>query len=223
MPVTAARDEYRHASAPEEVWAFDAWDVAAGFGVVVRLTFLAGSREAWWWAGAVGLGPALVALRVPDAPLPRRGTTVRTDGLWAALECEEPLEHWSLGMECFGVAYDDPWEAARSERGDVVPFGLDLSFVTSSPSWSGAGAYGMWCAVSGEVLLGDLRVAVDTVGARAHAWGPGGLPSPFVRVRGTPGGAVAVCPFKLPDGVWVESLCSAADGPGGWVGAPGEP
>jgi hypothetical protein len=198
-------------------------------GVVVS----SGLACAWWWAGAVGLGPPLVALRVPDAPLPRRGTTVRTDGLWAALECEEPLVHWSVGMECFGVAYDDPWEAARSERGDVVPFGLDLSFVTSSLSWSGDDAYGMWCDVIGEVLLGDSRFSVDTMGARAHAWGPGGLPSPFVRVRGrgTPGPVVAVCPFKVPDGVWVETLCAPSDGggpdegddEGGWVGRPGQP
>ena len=220
--MTTPGDEYRHLSAAEEVWAFDACDVDAGFGVVVRLTYRAAAREAWWWAGAVGLGPALVALRVADAPLPRRGTTVRTDGLWAALECEEPLVHWSVAMECFGVAYDDPWEAARSERGDVVPFGLDLSFVTSSPAWTSATGYGEWCTVSGEVLLGDERFPVDTVGSRAHAWGKDGLPSPFVRVPGggTPGAVVGVCPFKVPDGVWVESLHQAADGDGGWVGQP---
>jgi hypothetical protein len=218
--VTSPRDEYRHEGAAEEVWAFDVADAGRGFGAVVRLTFRAAERLAWWWAGAVGVGPELVALRVPDAPLPRRGTTVRTDGLWAALECEEPLVHWSVGMECFGVAYDDPWEAARTERGDVVPFGLDLSFVATGGSWSGEDGYGQWCRVTGEVLLGDARIEVDCRGSRAHAWGA--LPSPFVRVPGTPGAVVAVCPFIVPGGVWVESLCRGADDPGaeagGWVG-----
>ena len=221
MTVTGPRDEYRHDGVAEEVWAFDAFDTAAGLGVVVRLAFRAAERVAWWWAGAVGAGAPLVALRACDIALPRRGTTVRTDGLWAALECEGPLVHWSVGMECFGVAYDDPWEAARSERGDVVPFGLDLSFESTGEASPAGNGYGQWCAVSGEVLLGDLRVPVDCAGHRAHAWGPGPvLPSPFVRVRGTPGDVVAVCPFIVPGGVWVESLCrsSGPRGEGGWVG-----
>jgi hypothetical protein len=235
--VTVSWDASRHPGAAEEVWAFDAADVGAGFGVVAWLWYRAAERVAWWWAGAVGVGPPLVALRACDIPLPRRGTTVRTDGLWAALECEEPLVHWSVAMECFGVAYDDPWEAARSERGDVLPFGLDLSFVASEPpsplgrdsgvgresgdgAESGGGGesgYGQWCRVTGEVLLGDTTFDVDCGGHRAHAWG--GLPSPFVRVRGTPGRAVAVCPFPMGGGVWVESLCPDEDGGGGgWVG-----
>jgi len=215
--VASPRDDYRHPGAPVEVWAFDATDAASGFGVVLRLSFFAAERVAWWWAGAVGVGPALVALRVADAPLPRRGTTVRTDGLWVA------VEPWAVSMECFAVAYDDPWEAARSERGDVVPFGLDLSFVDVGEAEGLEDGFGQWCTVHGEVLLGDARVEVDCEGYRAHAWGPGGLPSPFVRVRGAPaspvspgdpGEPVAVCPFRLDGGgVWVETLY-----PGGWVG-----
>jgi len=221
VTVTGARDEYRHPAAPREAWAFDAFDVAAGFGVVVRLTFRAADRVAWWWAGAVGCGPELVALRATDIDLPRRGTTVRTDGLWASLECEEPLVHWSLGMECFAVAYDDPWEAARSERGDVVPFGLELSFVTTSPPAPLAEGYEQWCTVAGSVLLGDATLDVDCAGHRAHGWGTGPLPSPYVRARGTvaPGAPVAVSPFLVPGGVWVESLCRAVDGDGGWSGS----
>ncbi|HVM67896.1 MAG TPA: hypothetical protein VMU14_23675 [Acidimicrobiales bacterium] len=216
--MTATVDESRHVGAAEEVWVFDAADAAGGFGVVAWLWYRAPERVAWWWAGAVGLGPPLVGLRASDIPLPRRGTTVRTDGLWAQLECEEPLVHWSVAMECFGVAYDDPWEAARSERGDLVPFGLELSFVASEPpSPLGGAGYGQWCRVTGEVLLGDATVDVDCGGHRAHVWG--GIPSPFARVRGTPGAAVAVCPFPMDGGVWVESLCPTDDGgAGGWVG-----
>jgi len=229
----SAADERRHPGVAETWW-FDLSDPARAFGVVARLTYHPLERVGWWWVGVVGAGWPLVALRAHDVPIPARGTEIRTDGLWASVRCETPLEHWTVGLECFAVAYDDPWEAARSERGDVVPFGLDLSFVTSSPAWSSSRGYGEWCTVSGEVLLGDERLSVDTVGSRAHAWGEDGLPSPFMRVRGrgTPGAVVGLCPFKVPDGVWVESLCAASgpdgaggegEGEGGWVGAPASP
>ena len=47
---------------------------------------------------------------------PRQGLEVRADGLWGELMCETPLEHWSYGLEAFGVALDDPATrcAARS-------------------------------------------------------------------------------------------------------------
>jgi hypothetical protein len=208
-------DERRHPGVAETWW-FDAADPAAGFGVVVRLAYRPAERVAWWWVGLVGAGPVLVALRAHDVPLPPRGTDVRTDGLWATVRCETPLEHWTVGLECFAVAYDDPWEALRSERGDVIPLGLDLEWeaaasATARPDGSG---YGQACAVSGEVLLGDARVDVDVAGYRQHTWaGAADLPDGPERVRGED--PVAVCPFAVPGRPWVETLY-----PGGWGGAP---
>ena len=211
----SAGDERRHPGVAETWW-FDVAQPAAGFGVVARLAYRPAERVAWWWVGLVGAGPRLVALRAHDVPIPARGTDVRTDGLWASVRCETPLEHWTVGLECFAVAYDDPWEALRSERGDVVPLGLDLEWeATAAPTAGPDGSgYGQACAVSGEVLLGDERVDVTAPGYRRHAWGEAAdLPDGPDRVRG--GEPVAVCPFAVPGRPWVETLYTD-----GWGGAP---
>ena len=253
----AAADERRHDEAGAETWTFDVADPASGLGALVRLAFRPAERVAWWWAAAVGCGPPLVALRAHDVPIPARGTEVRTDGLWASLQCETPLEHWSVGAECFAVAYDDPWEALAGERGALVPFGLDLEWEAegaATPRPDGAG-YGQWCTVTGEILLGEDRIDVTAGGHREHAWGVAADLSRSVRVRtgdgrrlwggdgwqvaeigdneetratvetgdnvetGAAATALAVCPFAVPGRPWVESLCRAPGGGGGWVGA----
>ena len=55
----------------------------------------------------------LVAVRDHEVPLPRTGLEVRADGLWGELVCETPLEHWSIGLEAFGLGYDDPADASE--------------------------------------------------------------------------------------------------------------
>ena len=54
-----------------------------------------------------------VAIRHDDVALPR-GTLleVRGDGLWAEIVCEVPDEHWTFGLEAFGLRLDDRDEAA---------------------------------------------------------------------------------------------------------------
>ncbi len=205
-------DERRHPGLAETWW-FDAADPARGFGVVARLAYHPEERVAWWWVGVVGAGWPLVALRAHDVPIPARGTEIRTDGLWASVRCETPLEHWTVGLECFAVAYDDPWEALRSERGDIIPLGLDLEWEEAAPATArtGGSGYGQACAVTGEVLLGETRVDVDVPGYREHLWGEA---TTSTRVPG--GDPVAVCPFAVPGRPWVETLYRG----GVWAGAP---
>jgi len=225
--VAAADERRRSDPGVSETWRFDVADAASGLGVVVRLAFRPAERTAWWWIGAVGCGPPLVALRADDVPIPARGTDVRTDGLWASVRCETPLEHWSVAVECFAVAYDDPWEALRGERGDVVPFGVDLEWEAAAPAEvlpGGSDGYGQWCTVSGEVLLGDDRLEVASLGYREHAWGAAAeLGERSVRLpggeTGEMGETVGVCPFAVPGGGWVEELVRTGRG-AGWVGRP---
>jgi hypothetical protein len=150
------------------------------------------------------------------------------------------------------VAYDDPWEALAGERGDLVPFGLDLEWEAEGAATPrpGGGGYGQWCTVTGEILLGADRIDVTAGGHREHAWGAAADLSRRVRVRtgdgrrlwggdgwvvgengenleadleneetGLAATPVAVCPFTVPGRPWVESLCRAPGGGGGWVGA----
>jgi hypothetical protein len=88
-----------------------------------------------------------------DVP-PPRGTqlVVRTDGLWAELVCETPGEHWSFGLEAFGVRHDDEREAAITDRGERVAVGFDLEWETPD-------------RVFGELLLGRRRDELDGTGS----------------------------------------------------------
>jgi len=76
---------------------------------------------------------------------------VRAEGLWAELLCETPNEHWSFGLEAFGVRFDDEAEATTSDRGDRVAVGFDLEWETPD-------------RVVGEVLVGRTRHPLDARG-----------------------------------------------------------
>src|SRR5947209_8876138 len=109
-------DERRHRPGPgrawEESWYLDFADADTGLGGYVRLALHPADGVAWFWAGVVGAGPPLVAVRDHEVPLPTGGgLEVRASGLWTELVCETPLDHWSVGLEAFGVALDDPLEA----------------------------------------------------------------------------------------------------------------
>jgi hypothetical protein len=88
-----------------------------------------------------------------DDVTPPRGEqlVIRGEGLWAELLCETPGEHWSFGLEAFGVRFADEAEAAASDRGDRVAVGFDLVWETPDH-------------VYGELLLGRRQLDFDGTG-----------------------------------------------------------
>lgn len=123
---------------------------------------------AWFWAYVIVPGVGLVVVRDHDVPPPRRGAEeggleIRADGLWAELTCEVADEHWTFGLEAFGVVLDDPLgapvDAFGGEIGERVAVGYDLEWETPR-------------LVHGEVLVGRARFAVDGGGvlARDEDW-----------------------------------------------------
>lgn len=84
-----------------------------------------------------------LVVREDAAPPPVDGT-IRHHGLWLSLVCETPGEHWSVGLEAFALAVDDP----DDERGDLVPLGFDLE-------WEAPGR------VHGELLIGHDVLELD--------------------------------------------------------------
>ena len=57
-----------------------------------------------------------------DDPAQTGRLEIRTEGLWAELLCETPGEHWTLGLEAFGVRLDTVAEAWPPGNGAwVVP------------------------------------------------------------------------------------------------------
>ncbi|MDQ4133688.1 MAG: hypothetical protein M3179_10905 [Actinomycetota bacterium] len=210
----SARDEGRHPPGAEpeweESWQFDAVLPNASLGVSLRLALRGG--RAWWWTSVAGARRDLVAVRDHDVD-PPRGTALelRASGLWAELTCETPLDHWSAGLEAFGVALDDPAEAYGDERGQPMPVGLDLEWEALGACWpfSGSAGYGQPCAVHGEVLLGSERIAIDGPGARTHLWGVRRWwDQPWWQVHG-----------RLDDGAafWVSGSDDTSGG-GAWYG-----
>ena len=157
-----------------ESWYFDFANADGTLGGYVRLGLLPNERRAWYWAYLVGEGRPLVAVRDHEAPLPAgRSLEVRAEGLWAELVCETPNDHWSVNLEAFGVALDDPAEAYRGERGDRTALGLDLEWEAAGDvfRYPGMTRYEQACAVHGQVLVGDERIAFDGWGERDHSWG----------------------------------------------------
>lgn len=181
MPALDPADEHRHppeAGVPlwNESYYLDWFTEDLALGGYVRIGFYPNLGRVWYWACLVGEGRPLVTVIDHDVALPRsaRSLEVRHDGLWADHTVEDPGEHMSVNLEAFALALDDPAEVYGDPRGDRVPFGFELDFLTDR------GAY-MWppvtpryeipCRVQGEVLVGDERIAVDGWGQRDHSWG----------------------------------------------------
>ena len=196
-------DEGRHLPPDDPVWT-ESWyfDWAGEDGSLagyVRLVLLPAHGLSWFWACLVGEGRPLVTVLDHDAPLPRApGLDVRGEGLWVALECEQPLDHWTVGLEAFGLAFDDPREVLGRGHGDRAALGLDLEWETDSPVGERPDGYWLGCRVSGEVLVGPERLTVDGWGLRDHTWGRAPW-SPWA------GG-------RLADGTWFRTGDPAADG-----------
>ena len=98
------------------------------------------------------LGEGLIVVRDHEVPRPKgRLLEVRADGLWAELVCETPDEHWSFGLEAFGLRFADEEEAATSDVGDRIAVGYDLEWETPD-------------AVRGELLVERARIPFDGTG-----------------------------------------------------------
>ncbi|MCU1459529.1 MAG: hypothetical protein JWL73_3621 [Actinomycetia bacterium] len=183
MARVAPEDETRRRELPTGLADPTGWcdahqfDLAAAdgsLGVSVRLALHPGARRAWYWAYVVRPDEGPVAVRDHDVPYPREGLEVRAEGLWAELICETPLEHWSLGLEAFGVQLDDPLDATRGEIGTRMPVGLDVEWEIMAPADPDPEptGYVQPGLVHGEVLLGALRIVIDGFGTHRHEWGP---------------------------------------------------
>ena len=179
MTVTAAPDDERpHRPGPElrwtESWTFDFSSRDGALGGWARLVLLPGLGLAWYHAFLTGPGRQLVAVIDPEVPPPVDSLEIRTTGLWATHICESPHDHWTVGLEAFGVGLDDPAEVYGRQFGDQVPLGFDLEWEATGPVEDDSlpiTGYQQPSLVTGEILVG--REAIDFVGdgRREHHWG----------------------------------------------------
>lgn len=173
-------DERPHEPGPEplwgESWYFDFVSPTADLGGYVRIGLYPNLGMCWYWACVVGEGRRLVTVIDHQVPLPSRGGSLelRTDGLWADHNCEAPLERWSLGLEAFGVALDDPADTYTGMLGERTPVGFDLEWETDGDVflWPPiTDRYEVPCRVHGEILVGHETIEFDGWGQRDHSWG----------------------------------------------------
>jgi hypothetical protein len=75
------------------------------------------------------LGEGVIVVRDDDVAPPKGSLLeVRADGLWAEVVCETRGEHWSFGLEAFGLRFASDEEADRRDVGDRLAVGLDLEW-----------------------------------------------------------------------------------------------
>jgi hypothetical protein len=128
-----------------------------GLNGAVQLDLFVDHASYWVYLDLLDAG--FVAIQHDDVALPRGSLLeVRADGLWAELVCEVPDEHWSFGLEAFGLRLDDRDEARTAEVGERVPVGFDLEWDTGSVPERKTGS------VVGEILVGKARIPFDGSG-----------------------------------------------------------
>ena len=203
-PVDPA-DEQTHPAGPELLWNesfyFDFTAADGSIGGYVRIGRYPNLGVIWYWACVVGPDRPLVTVIDNAVPFPSRydSLELRSDGLWADHHAETPLEHFTLGLEAFGVALDDPAETYHGLRGDRTALGFDLEWDTDGTPFRwpvGLDRYEIPCRVHGEILVGNERIEFEGAGQRDHSWG--------VRDWWTP--AWCWTAFRMDDGTRIHAV-----------------
>ena len=174
-------DERRHTPDDTPLWNesyyLDWFSEDLSLGGYVRIGFYPNLDRVWYWACLVGPDRPLVTVIEHDIPMPRSTTSLelRHSGLWADHVVETPNDHFTINLEAFGLAVDDPAEVYRAEpRGERVPFGFELDFDTDRAAYQWPPVtprYEIPCRVHGEILVGDERIDFEGWGQRDHSWG----------------------------------------------------
>jgi hypothetical protein len=208
-PPLPPADERRHDGAAAEEWTFSFWWPGGAGGGIVLLRLLEASRTAWYWTALVRAGEPLLHVTDFEAPLPRVGLSVRSDGLWTEHVCEAPFEQWTVANETYAVALDHPDDALGLAYGRAAPLAFDLEWYAGAPPVPMPGGYSQTGEVHGRIELGAGALELDGLDAhRTHRWGDhlDGLPLPDAMAhRGLR------APVRLPGGE-VLDLVLAPDG-----------
>jgi hypothetical protein len=191
-----------------ESWLLD-FASDGGISGFARLELRRDESVAWFWTYLIGPEiDGLVVVRDHDVPLPRARLELRADGLWTEFSCETPHEHWTFGLEAFGVRLDAPDDALAGEIGERLPVGFDLEWEVAG---SGDGSVRHEGVVHGEILLSRSRYEIDTQGTFTHIEGETKWPSLTESCGGQRVGHVLI-PF-VEGAVLERTLCRDERGP----------
>jgi hypothetical protein len=171
-------DEGRHdPSGGVEQWSFgfDGGEVAGQ--IVLALSTVEGRASFLFDGVLASFGRIVVADETVPLPRPTAGLEIRADGLWASLLCETAFEHWSLGLEAFGLRLDpdavgDDAPAYADLVGERLPVGFDLEWELTGPPAPlvDERGYRQTGTLFGEVLVVRDRIEVEAACTREHSW-----------------------------------------------------
>ncbi|MDG2113625.1 MAG: hypothetical protein P8N02_13545 [Actinomycetota bacterium] len=155
-----------------ETWQFEGYDTATGLGVWVEFGWSAHRRSGWYVAVLSAFDGPVVLVVDPALSLAELTPSLefRAEGIWAQHVCEAPLDHWTLGLEAFGVTLDDPADGAAEQWGTRTAVGLDLEWEAVQPAAADDGGFGQECMVSGEILIADRSFDAMGPGHRRRQW-----------------------------------------------------
>lgn len=165
MDVTAHDDRDRPAIGTDIIdleWVDPGQGIAGLLRVEVRPT--AGATR--FLAAVVRTGEDPVVVLDHDLPVVTDRFEFRAPAVWVELTCEEALEHWTVGLEAFGLGIDAGEPVGPDTFGDRVPLGLDLDLETVGAAAGVSDSFAVDVAVRGEVLVGTAAHEVDAIGIR---------------------------------------------------------
>ena len=180
LPTPSPADERNHAHDADPLWSesyyLDFFDPAGELGGYVRIGRYPNLGVIWYWACVVGRNRRLVTVIDHTVPIPANPASleIRADGLWADHNVEAPFDHFSLGLEAFGLTLDDPADVYRGAFGEKTPIAFDLEWERDGEVFRYPDVlprYEIPCRVHGEILVGDETIELDGFGQRDHSWG----------------------------------------------------
>lgn len=188
-----------------EAHRLDAVFPAARVALSLLITKYPHRGHATFHGAMIRLGSDPVVVVEFEVSLPSRGWEIRASGLWADHICETPMDHWSYGLEAFGLAIDDPGELLGNALGDRVPLGWELEFEARAlaQSTGAESRYGQIGSVHGLLLEKSETTEVDGYGVRSHWWG---TEPPSRIVLGDPQDTEASVVLPTVDGFWTTTV-----------------
>ena len=175
MPIDPIDDlPHRQESSLVEQWQFDFWSPEHDLGGWVHFTYDQSSRKGWYVTALLGVDRQLVLVVDPKIPIPQLSQYLefRAEGIWAQHVCETPLEHWTVGLEAFGVTLETVEDAMGNQWGKRTGVGLDLEWERSEDTEETDTGFRQRCSVSGEVLIDEQAFDLHVDGWRSRSWGP---------------------------------------------------
>ena len=174
MPVDSTDDlpHQQDPGLPIEQWQFDFWSPDHDLGGWVHFAYDSASRSAWYVAALLGSERPLVLVVDPQIRIEELSPYLefRAEGIWAQHVCETPMQHWTIGLEAFGVTLDQLEDAMGDQWGIRTGVGLDLEWEHAAEPQQTENGFSQDCFVNGEVLIDDMSFEVASKGTRSRMW-----------------------------------------------------